>query len=103
MIELVERQVEKLNELCAEHKVKELYLFGSAATDEFDEKSSDLDFVVEFTDAIDTIDFADYYFSFLDGLKTLFEGDVDLLSYTSLKNDVIIQQIEDTKVQLYAT
>ena len=94
--------MEKLNEVCAKHKVQTLYLFGSAATTEFDEESSDLDFVVEFAKSVDPLDFADYYFSLLNSLQEMFERDVDLLSYPSLKNEVIIRQVEETKVQLYA-
>ena len=102
MVEIVESKLEQLRELCVERHVHNLYLFGSATRATFNEKTSDLDFAVEFSKSVDPIDFADHYFSFLSGLKELFKRDVDLLSYTSLKNEVIIRQVEETKVQLYA-
>ncbi|HRN41373.1 MAG TPA: nucleotidyltransferase domain-containing protein [Vicingus sp.] len=102
MIDLIKNNIKDLETICEKHKVKSLYLFGSAAKNKFIPKKSDLDFVVEFNNTIEPIDFADNFFSLLDALKDLFKTDIDLLSYRALKNQIIIAEIENSKVQLYA-
>jgi predicted nucleotidyltransferase len=102
MIDLIKDNIKDLETICEKHMVKSLYLFGSAAKNEFNPKKSDLDFVVEFNKNINPIDFADNFFSLLDALKDLFKTDIDLLSYRALKNQIMIAEIENSKVQLYA-
>lgn len=102
MIDLIKNNINDLKIICENHKVRSLYLFGSAAKNEFNPKKSDLDFVVEFNKNIDPIDFADNFFSLLDALKDLFKTEVDLLSYRALKNQIIKAEIDKSKVQLYA-
>ncbi|MGK7389518.1 MAG: nucleotidyltransferase family protein, partial [Candidatus Cyclobacteriaceae bacterium M2_1C_046] len=43
----VDLKTEQLKQLCKKYNVKELYLFGSATTDDFS-ADSDLDFIVKF-------------------------------------------------------
>ena len=102
MIDLIKNNIKELEIICEKHKVRSLYLFGSAAKNEFKPKESDLDFVVEFNNTIDPIDFADNFFSLLDALKDLFKTEVDLLSYRALKNQIMKAEIDKSKVQLYA-
>lgn len=102
MIDLIKNNINDLKIICENHKVRSLYLFGSAAKNEFNPKKSDLDFVVEFNKNIDPIDFADNFFSLLDALKDLFKTEVDLLSYRALKNQIMKAEIDKSKVQLYA-
>ena len=102
VIQLISENKSKLSELCKAHFVKVLFLFGSAAKGDFEEGTSDLDFVVEFDPTLAPLDFADNYFSLLDSLKELFGTEVDLVSYRALKNQVIINEIESSKIELYA-
>ena len=44
--------------LCGKYAVRRLVLFGSAGTDHFDEVTSDIDFLVEFDDAVLATDLA---------------------------------------------
>ena len=102
MIDLVKNNISEIDTICKSHSVKSLYLFGSATNNEFNPNSSDLDFVVEFNQTVDPLDYADNFFSLLDSLKSLFNKKVDLLSYRALKNPIIISEIDNSKVQLYA-
>ena len=43
---LIENQLEKIRELCFEHKVSTLHVFGSAVTDAFSEES-DIDILIQ--------------------------------------------------------
>lgn len=102
MIEIIQQKRNELEALCNKCHVKELYLFGSAAKGNFNYKSSDLDMVVTFSEGLSPVDFANNYFALLDGLENILNREVDLLSFRALKNQVMIQEIEQTKIPLYA-
>lgn len=87
--------------LCKEHKVESFALFGSAAKNEM-HKNSDLDFLVQFSENIDVLDYAENYFAFLEKLEKLTGKKVDLVTVKSLKNPVLKEEIERTKIHLYA-
>jgi predicted nucleotidyltransferase len=57
---------------------------------------------VQFSDDLDILDYADNYFSYLEKLETLMGRKIDLVTKKSLRNSVLIQEIEQTKVELYA-
>lgn len=102
MLSLTNKQKDELNSICSKHMVKSLFLFGSATNDRFDAQRSDIDLVVEFSDDIELLNYADNYFSFLKDLEQLFEKKVDLLSSKALRNPVMIEEVEKSKVPLYA-
>ncbi len=83
------------------HQVDSFALFGSAAKDSMKE-DSDIDFLVEFSDQIDVLHYADNYFSFLEKLEKLMGKKIDLVSKKSLKNPILIEEIDRSKVDLYA-
>jgi predicted nucleotidyltransferase len=101
MIKLIEDKIPDLIALCKTHRVESFALFGSAAKDAMHE-DSDLDFLVQFSDEIDVLDYADNYFEFLKQLETLTGKKVDLVSKKSLKNPILISEIERSKIELYA-
>lgn len=102
MIDLIQQKIQELNALCVQHRVDELYLFGSAAKGEFIDSSSDLDFAVRFSDQIDPVDMADLYFGLLEELENLFDRPIDVLSIPAIRNPVIIRELEHSKIKLYA-
>lgn len=87
--------------LCKVHNVTSIALFGSAATNEMNE-NSDIDFLVLFSEEIDVLDYANNYFSLLEKLENLLDRKIDLVSVKSLKNPVLIEEIDRSKVDLYA-
>ena len=101
MIKLIEDKIPELIALCKTHRVESFAIFGSAAKDAMHE-DSDLDFLVQFSDEIDVLDYADNYFEFLKQLETLTGKKVDLVSKKSLKNPILISEIERSKIELYA-
>ena len=102
MLKLIEQNRDALLSLCKKYAVKELYLFGSATNSSFDTTSSDLDFAVRFSAEIPVLDMADYFFGLVNALEKLFDKKVDLVSIPALKNPVFIEELNSTKVQLYA-
>ena len=47
MQEIIYHNIDKINELCRKHQVKELFVFGSASSGEFT-STSDIDLLVSF-------------------------------------------------------
>lgn len=95
---------DKLNEiimLCKEHQVISFAIFGSAAKESMSDES-DVDFLVQFSEEIDVLDYADNYFSLLEKLERLIGRKIDLVSKRSLRNPVLIDDIDRSKVDLYA-
>jgi len=97
---LIENQLEKIRELCFEHKVSTLHVFGSAVTDAFSEES-DIDILIKFKD-LSHEEYTDMYFSLHEKLEAVFNRKVDLLTERSLSNPYFIAKVEQTKMLLYA-
>lgn len=101
MIKLIEDKIDEIIALCKVHRVKSIALFGSAAKETMHE-NSDIDFLVQFSDEIDVLEYADNYFSFLEKLEKLIGKKIDLVSRKSLKNPILIEEIDRSKIDLYA-
>ncbi|PZX50151.1 nucleotidyltransferase family protein [Algoriphagus chordae] len=100
MNQLVKKHLAQIEILCQEHKVDSFALFGSAANGDFD-NSSDIDFLVRFSNSIELLDYANNYFKLLESLEKLFKRSIDLVSEKSLKNLILIQEINKSKTPLY--
>ncbi len=100
MISLVAQKRNELAALCRQFKVRRLDLFGSAAKDSFSDASSDLDFVVSFSEQ-DPGEYTRCYFSLAQALEKLFHRDVDLLTERSIRNPYFRQAIEQTREPVY--
>ncbi len=96
---LIENNKEKINELCKNHNVKKLYLFGSATGRNFNE-NSDIDFLVRFK-PIDLAKYFENYMALKDKLRSLFRRDIDLVEEQTLKNPILIQSINNSKELIY--
>lgn len=100
MNSIIENNKASIEQLCKENRVDKLYVFGSVLTDKFNKKS-DLDFVVEFNNSIELLDYADNYFSFLFSLEDLFKREIDLVTKKSLRNPYFIKELDNTKQLIY--
>lgn len=87
--------------LCEKHHVRGLWVFGSAVDGSFDPARSDLDFLVEFH-PLTPVGQKNAYFGLLEDLTVLFGRPVDLAEPGGVRNPVILQAIEDSKVSIYA-
>ncbi|HQK68919.1 MAG TPA: nucleotidyltransferase domain-containing protein [Bacteroidales bacterium] len=86
--------------LCKNHNVKYLYAFGSAVSDKFDDKASDLDFVVEI-ESKDPIERGENLISLWDNFETFFNRRVDLLTDASIRNPFLRKNIDSSKILIY--
>ena len=96
---LIDNNIEKIKVLCDKHKVDKLFIFGSVLTDQF-EKSSDVDFLVDFTD-VRLYDYADNYFDLKASLEKLLKRQVDLLEDKAIKNPYLRKSIDSSKQLIY--
>ena len=101
MNHLIEKNMSNIIALCKRHHVESISLFGSTARDAM-LANSDIDFLVQFSEEIDVLDYADNYFSLQEELEKLLGRKIDLVSRKSLKNPILIQEIDRSKVELYA-
>lgn len=101
MTDIVEQKKLSLAKLCEKYHVAALDVFGSAASNDFDEQQSDIDFLVEFDDTVKTNRF-DTFFSLLEELKELFGRQIDLVEPGGLRNPYFIESVNRTRRRIYA-
>jgi len=96
---LINQNINQLSRLCNQHKVEHMYLFGSATTNNFSDKS-DIDFLVKFKSS----GIKDYFTNYLKlktNLTNLLGRDVDLVEEQALKNPILIRSINKSKELIY--
>ncbi len=86
--------------LCTKHRVRRLWLFGSAARAEFNPDQSDIDLLVEFEN-LPPVERADSYFGLVADLEALFGVRVDLVERDAIRNPYFRETIEASKTVLY--
>jgi predicted nucleotidyltransferase len=101
MNELVKKHHRNLETLCRKYRVRSLELFGSAASGDFDEQASDIDFLVEFL-PLEEGQSADMYFGLLLDLQDLFNRHVDLVMPGAIKNPYFLKAVNQNREVLYA-
>ena len=88
-----------IQRLCAKHKVRRLYAFGSILTNEF-EKDSDIDLIVDF-EPLDLNRYADNYFDLKFALEDILRRPVDLLEEKSICNPYFKKEVENHRQLIY--
>jgi predicted nucleotidyltransferase len=101
MSSVIEQKRSVLEEICRRFHVIRLEVFGSATGPEFDEQSSDLDFLVEFDDVPPGGRF-DAYFGLHRALRDLFSRPVDLVEPDGMRNPYFIRRVNESRRLVYA-
>lgn len=107
MIRIVENNIPLIVEMCKKHKLKSLYLFGSAADSKHFGDKSDIDFLYEFDFENypdweqGDFDIATNFFLLKKSLEEILSRDVDLIPNRS-KNPYFIKSVEKSKKLIYA-
>lgn len=96
---LINQNKEIIKQLCETHNVDKLYLFGSATTPNFNDKS-DIDLLVKFKSFDLKLYFLNYI-NFKEKLKNLLHREIDLVEEQTLKNPYLISSIEENKELIY--
>lgn len=90
----------RITDLCREHGVRRLEVFGSVLRDDFDPTRSDIDLIVEFLPGPDGPWMA-RYFEFKEALQRLLGRDVDLLEGVHTGNRYLRRAIESSRRPVY--
>jgi predicted nucleotidyltransferase len=96
---IAQPEIQQIQSLCKENKVKSLFAFGSVTRMDFN-ADSDVDLVVDFEEN-DPFKYTDLYFNLKSKLEFILKRHVDLLEERAIKNRFFRAQLEKTKVKLY--
>ena len=99
MIEIIEQNREQLIALCEENDIKGLWLFGSAATGNWDPERSDLDFLFDIGEYDKTA--GRRWMKFNAGLIELFGENFDLVSRPAIRRPEFRETLNRTAVPIY--
>ncbi|MCX6180625.1 MAG: nucleotidyltransferase domain-containing protein [Bacteroidetes bacterium] len=95
----ISNKMDGIQQLCKNHKVDELYLFGSYATGQIHE-NSDVDFLVKFGN-IELLSYFDNYIDLKIQLEKLLGKSVDLVENKTIKNPFLRESIEQSRQLIY--
>ncbi len=101
VIPLIKNNLPRIEQLCVQHRVKRLFLVGSALGESFDPATSDVDFVVVF-EPFEREGWDDPFFSLREKLEALLGRPVDLIEAHTVRNPYLIASLNKTKRVLYA-
>jgi len=101
MSPITDDHLDALADLCRRYGVRRLFLFGSAAREDFDPSRSDVDLLVDFG-PVPEGGYADAYFGLREALEALLGREVDLVALSALRNPYVRADIERTRELLYA-
>lgn len=98
-MKIIDQNKAELIQLCINHNVKQLFLFGSILTERFDDKS-DIDMLIQFS-TIDLKDYFDNYMDLKEKLELLFNRQIDLVENQAIKNPIFRKVVDREKKLIY--
>jgi len=99
MIELIQRKRTDIADLCRQFGVCSLDVFGSAANGKFDESTSDIDFIVDFTNRSPGI--ANRYLDFVEALERLMDRPVDVMFNGPIANPYLRRTVNASRENIF--
>jgi predicted nucleotidyltransferase len=97
----IDNYLPKIKEICTAYRIKRLFIFGSALSNNFS-KDSDIDLLVEFNRTGIKGSF-DQYFNFKEAMEEVLGRKIDLVCRNSISNPIFSEEIESSKKELYGT
>ena len=86
--------------LLKQYKIKNAYVFGSAVTDKFNDKS-DVDLLINFQEGIDYLERGELMWNLQFALEDTLHREIDLIQEKSLHKPYFIKELNETKVLIY--
>ncbi len=96
---IIEKNKDRIIQLCQQHNVSQLFVFGSILTSNF-KPNSDIDMIVKI-DGNDPIQYTEDYFNLKYELESMFKRSIDLLEEKSISNKTFRNLINLQKVKIY--
>ncbi|MEQ9423680.1 MAG: nucleotidyltransferase domain-containing protein [Cyclobacteriaceae bacterium] len=98
-METLSPYIDQIKVICSDNGVKSLFAFGSVTTNKFN-NSSDVDLVVEIEDK-DPLAYSDKYFNLKFKLEEILKRPIDLLEFKAIRNPLLKEKIDSSKIQIY--
>ena len=99
-MDLISQNIEEIRKICSEHKVEQLFIFGSVAGDNFKDQS-DVDILVQFSLQLNPVEYFDNYMDFKEKLESVLDRDVDIVENQAVRNPVFRKILDRDKVLIY--
>lgn len=96
---IITNHITEIRKLCFDFKVRNLYVFGSVLTDQFN-SDSDIDLIVAF-DPIEPALYADNYYDLKFSLQSILNRSIDLLEEKAIKNPYFKQSLHKQRQLIY--
>lgn len=96
---IIQQNMEGIAALCRKHRVRALWVFGSATTDAWEPESSDIDFLVDLGEYDARVHRR--FFGLMHDLGDLLGRSIDLLTINSLENPYFREEVEATRKRVY--
>ncbi len=100
MVDFTPETMHQVRELCARHGVARLELTGSAARDDFDPSTSDVDLLIEFLPG--TTMSALTFVELSDAIAQILGRRVDLIELSAVKNPLLRAAFLRDRIPFYA-
>ncbi len=97
--QIINDQLNQIISILIANKVEQAYLFGSACTENFNEKS-DVDIIVEFSSELDVLEYGNYWWKTLFALEDFLQRPVDMLTENNFSNPYFKMEVDRTKVKI---
>lgn len=97
---LIQKQIPEIKNVLLSHHVKSAYFFGSACTDNFNDKS-DVDILLDFEEHLSPLEKGDNWWEIYYSLKKLLKREVDLVTSGNLVNPYFIAELNNSKQIIY--
>ncbi|MBF0458993.1 MAG: nucleotidyltransferase domain-containing protein [Nitrospirae bacterium] len=96
---IITRKIGKIKALLKINKVQKAYIFGSACTDEFNDKS-DVDILITIDEGLDISEYGNCFWNIQFGLEDLLHREIDLITERSIKNPYFRLEVDSMKVAI---
>ena len=96
----LDEYIDQIRLICLQNNVNSLFAFGSVTNPNFND-SSDIDLLIEIKEK-DPFSYADNYFNTKFQIENLLKRKIDLLEEKAIKNPFFKDEIDKTKILIYA-
>ena len=97
----IESHLPAIRALCREFGVERLEVFGSAASERFDARHSDVDLIVKFAARPSQCSLAERYVALCEALEALLHRPVDMMTDHPIENPYLNRSIVQTRRTIY--
>jgi predicted nucleotidyltransferase len=97
---LIRQHIEQISQICLEHQVEQLFIFGSIATDRFSDQS-DVDILIQFSTQINPLNYFNNYMDFKEKLESVLNREVDIVENQAVRNPIFRRILDRDKILIY--